>query len=57
MKYEKSRNEVAIFTDLLFEKRVKRKEEELLLLNIRFQALNDAKDKKNTLCSSQKCRH
>jgi hypothetical protein len=46
MKYEKSRNEVAIFAGLLFEKEVKRKQEELLLLNVRFQALKDVKDKK-----------
>jgi len=45
MKYEKSRNELAMFTALLFEKQVKRKQDELLFLNIRFQALSDAKDK------------
>lgn len=45
MKYEKSRNEMALFTALPFEKHVKRKQYELLLLNIRFQALKDVKDK------------
>jgi hypothetical protein len=49
MKYEKSQNEVSIFTALLIEKQVKRKQDELLLLNISFQALKDAKDKKYTL--------
>ena len=44
-KYEKSRNEVNMFTALPFEKEVKRKQDELLLLNIRFEALKDAKDK------------
>jgi hypothetical protein len=49
MKYEKSRKEVTMFMALLFEKQVKRKQDELLRLNIRFQALKNAKDKKYTL--------
>lgn len=46
MKYEKWRNEIAMFTALLFEKQVKRKQDEPLLLNIHFHALKDAKNKK-----------
>jgi hypothetical protein len=45
MKNEKSRNEVTMLTTLPFEKQVKRKQDELLLLNIRFQAIKEAKDK------------
>ena len=40
---------MAMFMALLFEKQVKRKQDELLLLNIRFQALKNAKNKKYTL--------
>lgn len=48
---------MASFTALLHEKEVKRKQDKLLLINIRFHKLKDAKDEKSTLYRSQKCRH